>query len=76
MRIHLISSMRQFESDIIPVRKIAEIVRENGGFIAFNWYDGVDARKKRNNTQEDHLNWSDIVDSNTDAIVKSDALYR
>lgn len=74
MRIHLISSMRQFENDIIPVRNIAEIIRKNSGQIAFNWYDGVDARKKRNTVQEDRLNWSDIVESNTDAIVNSDAL--
>lgn len=74
MRIHLISSMREFDKDIVLLRKIAKVIDENGGSIAFNWYDGVDARKNRNSNREDLLDWAEIVESNIQATTDSDAL--
>jgi hypothetical protein len=74
MKIHLISSMREFDRDIVFVRKIAAVIREQDGSIAFNWYDGVEARKNRKTNREELLDWHDIVESNIRATTNSDAL--
>lgn len=66
--------MREFDKDIVLLRKIAKVIDENGGSIAFNWYDGVDARKNRNSNREDLLDWAEIVESNIQATTDSDAL--
>jgi hypothetical protein len=74
MIIHLISSMREFDKDIIPLRKIAEVIARENSSVAFNWYDGVDARKHRNSNREESLDWGEIVESNIRATTESDAL--
>jgi len=74
MIIHLVSSMRQFNEDIIPVRRIAKIIEINGDSVAFNWYDGVDARRQVNKISEDSFDWGEIVESNIHAITQADAL--
>jgi hypothetical protein len=74
MIIHLISSMREFDKDIIPLRKIAEVITRENSSVAFNWYDGVDARKHRNSNREELLDWGEIVESNIRATAESDAL--
>lgn len=74
MKIHLISSMRQFESDLAILRQLAKIIHDHNSSVALGWYDGVEDRKKRGSNTEEALDWCSIVDNNTLAVKESDAL--
>lgn len=74
MIIHLIASMRQFDTDIKYIRTTSDTLRDNGCFTVLNWYDSVQDRQSRKNVTEESLDWIEIVDSNINAIIQSDAL--
>lgn len=74
MKVHLISSMRHFDDDIVILRKLARIIDNNNSTIALGWYDGVEDRKKRGQKNEELLDWYSIVDNNILAVKESDAL--
>jgi hypothetical protein len=74
MNIHLIGSMREFSEDLPIMRAIAKIVNANTGFIALNWFEGVQDRKSRGTIPEESLDWIGIVDNNINSLIQADAL--
>lgn len=74
MKIHLISSLREFNVDLAYLYQIESVIKDNGGLVLHNWYDGVKDRRSRNSVQEELLNWDEIVETNIRATKECDAL--
>lgn len=74
MRVHLISSLRNFDEDIKTLRLISQILSDRHDSVAQNWFEGVYDRKKRGTTTEEALDWNEIVETNIHATVNADAL--
>lgn len=72
MKIHLTSSIRNFDEDIQSIHTIASIIKKNGGFIVQPWFDSVQDRKNRATTPEEGLNWEEIVEANIHACLEAD----
>lgn len=74
MLVHLVSSMRKFEEDLVPIQKIAHILQLVGAQIALDWFSAVQSRRERQSVSEESLDWPLIVQQNVDAIIQSDAV--
>lgn len=74
MKVHLISSMRKFDEDVIPLQRIADILHANGDHVALDWFSAVKGRKERQSVQESSLDWPEIVHQNVNAIIHADAV--
>lgn len=74
MRIHLIGSLRHFNDDIIFLEHIAKIIEDHSGSIGQNWFTSVKDRKNRGTRTEESLDWHDIVETNIQTTINSDAL--
>lgn len=74
MRVHLIGSLRHFSDDISVLELIAQTLEGEGASITQNWFRGVKDRKNRGTRSEESLDWHEIVESNIQATISSDAL--
>lgn len=74
MKVHLISSMREFQEDFENVRIIANIIQDSGHTIALNWFSGVYDRQARGINKESTFDWAEIVDTNIHTTITSDVL--
>lgn len=74
MKVHLISSLRNFDEDIKVLREITKVLSEHGAFVAQNWFEGVYDRKQRGIAAEGSLDWDEIVETNVRAVRESDVL--
>jgi len=66
--------MRRFDEDLPIMRRIASTLNENEVSVLLNWYEGVHDRKSRGVTDEQSLNWPEIVEGNLKAVQDADAL--
>lgn len=74
MKIHLISSMREFQDDFEIIEKIANTVQDSGSAIALNWFNSVYDRQVRGVRKETSFDWVEIVETNIQAATSADAL--
>lgn len=74
MNIHIVSSLRKFDEDLVVMRGIVDVLSERDDTIALNWLDSVSDRKARGATKEESLDWAVIVEANFDAIKRCDAV--
>lgn len=74
MKVHLISSLREFDVDLSYVHQIERVLKANQCLILHNWYDGVKDRRARKSVNEELFDWGEIVDTNIEAVKQADAL--
>ncbi|HSW77536.1 MAG TPA: hypothetical protein VLG36_01940 [Candidatus Chromulinivoraceae bacterium] len=72
MKIHLVTSKPTLENDIDVLRKIMQVIKQEGHVLARDWVDGAfNANQKTGQTAED---WSNIYNESISAIAQADVV--
>jgi hypothetical protein len=66
--------MRHFDEDLSLLQHIRDTLQQNNVHVAQKWFTAAHSRKQRHSLPESQLDWHEIVRSNIDAVIDSDAL--
>jgi len=72
MKIHLITSRPTLEKDIKTLRKMVQIIQDNGHTLAVDWIERAYARSM--NPEQPHADWTKIFKDNLETVTKADAI--